>query len=43
MLERIAKFLTRKPKIVVLIAVALLIPSCIGYAATRHLEPIVGL
>lgn len=35
MLERIAKFLTRKPKIVVLIAVALLIPSCIGYAATR--------
>jgi len=35
MLEKIAKFLTRKPKIVALIAVAMLIPSLIGFAATR--------
>ena len=35
MLEKIAKGLTRKPKVVALIAVLLLIPSLIGYAATR--------
>jgi len=35
MLEKIARFLTRKPKIVVLIAVTLFIPSIIGFAATR--------
>ena len=35
MLERIAKSLTKKPKLVVLIALLLLIPSGIGFAATR--------
>ena len=35
MLEKIAKGLTRKPKVVALIAVLMLIPSVIGYAATR--------
>jgi len=35
MLEKIAKGLTRKPKVVALIAVLMLIPSIIGYAATR--------
>ncbi len=35
MLEKIAHSLSRKPKLVALIAVALLIPSAIGYAATR--------
>ena len=35
MLEKVAHSLSRKPKLVALIAVALLIPSAIGYAATR--------
>lgn len=35
MLEKIAKGLTRKPKLVVTIAVLLLIPSILGAAATR--------
>lgn len=35
MLEKIAHSLSRKPKLVAVIAVALLIPSAIGYAATR--------
>ena len=35
MLEKIAHSLSRKPKLVALIAVALLIPAAIGYAATR--------
>lgn len=35
MLEKIAHSLSRKPKLVAMIAVALLIPSAIGYAATR--------
>lgn len=35
MLEKIARGLTRKPKLVVFIAVLLLIPSLIGMAATR--------
>ena len=35
MLEKIAHRLTRKPKLVALIAVLMLIPSIIGYAATR--------
>ena len=35
MLEKIAHRLTRKPKLVALIAVLMLIPSVIGYAATR--------
>ena len=35
MLEKIARGLSRKPKLVALIAVALLLPSAIGYAATR--------
>ncbi len=35
MLEKIAHGLSRKPKLVALIAVALLLPSAIGYAATR--------
>ena len=35
MLEKIAHSLSRKPKLVALIAVALLLPSAIGYAATR--------
>ncbi len=35
MLEKIAHHLSRKPKLTALIAVAMLIPSLIGYAATR--------
>ena len=35
LLEKIAHSLTRKPKLVVTIAVLLLIPSILGYAATR--------
>ena len=35
MIEKIAHGLTRKPKLVALIAVLMLIPSIIGYAATR--------
>ena len=35
MVEKIANWLTRKPKLVALAAVLLLIPSLIGYAATR--------
>ena len=35
MLEKIAKGLTRKPKLVAMIALLMLIPSIIGYAATR--------
>ena len=35
MVEKIAKKLTRKPKLVALIAVLMLIPSVTGYAATR--------
>lgn len=35
MIEKIARALTRKPKLVALIAVLLLIPSVIGMAATR--------
>ena len=35
MLEKIAHWLTRKPKLVALIAVLLLIPSALGYVATR--------
>ena len=35
MLEKIAHHLSRKPKLMALIAVAMLIPSLIGYAATR--------
>lgn len=35
MIEKIAHGLTRKPKLVALIAVLMLIPSVIGYAATR--------
>ena len=35
MLEKIAHSLSRKPKLIALIAVALLLPSAIGYAATR--------
>ena len=35
MVEKIAYKLTRKPKLVALIAVLMLIPSIIGYAATR--------
>ena len=35
MIEKIAHKLTRKPKLVALIAVLMLIPSVIGYAATR--------
>jgi len=35
MLEKIARGLSRKPKLVALIAAALLLPSAIGYAATR--------
>ena len=35
MLDRIARLVTRKPKLVVLIALILLVPSLIGYAATR--------
>lgn len=35
MLEKIAHMLTRKPKLVALIAVALLIPATLGYIGTR--------
>ena len=35
MLEKIAHWLTRKPKLVALAAVLLMIPSVIGFAATR--------
>ena len=35
MIEKIAHGLTRKPKLVACIAVLLLIPSIIGFAATR--------
>ena len=35
MLEALARTVTRKPKLVVLIALLLLIPSLLGYAATR--------
>lgn len=35
MLEKLAHLVTRKPKIVVAIALALLIPSALGYVATR--------
>lgn len=35
MLEKIAHWLTRRPRLVALIAVLLLIPSLIGFAATR--------
>jgi len=35
LLEKLANKLTRKPKLVALIAVLMLIPSIIGYAATR--------
>lgn len=35
MLEKLARAVTRKPKLIVLIALLLLIPSLIGYAATR--------
>ena len=35
MLEKIAHRLTRKPKLVALIAVLMLIPSLIGYVSTR--------
>ena len=34
-LEKIAEMLTRRPKLVALIAILLLIPSVIGIAATR--------
>ena len=35
MLDKIAKLVTRKPKLVLLIALLLVIPSAIGNAATR--------
>lgn len=35
LLEKIARWLTRKPKLVVIVAVALLVPSLLGIAATR--------
>lgn len=35
MLEKIAHALSRKPKLVALIAVAMIVPALIGYAATR--------
>ena len=35
MLEKIAHWLTRKPSVVLLIAVLLMIPSALGYVATR--------
>ena len=35
MIEKIAHKLTRKPKLVAAIAVFMLIPSIIGFAATR--------
>ena len=35
MLKKLARAVTRKPKLIVLISLLLLIPSLIGYAATR--------
>ena len=35
MLEKIAKWLTRKPKLAAMCAVIMLIPSLIGYVSTR--------
>ena len=35
MLNKLARLVTRKPKLVVTVALALLIPSIIGYAATK--------
>ena len=35
MIEKIAHGLTRRPKLVAIIALVMLIPSIIGYAATR--------
>lgn len=35
MLDKVARLVTRKPKLVVMVALILLIPSIIGYAATR--------
>ena len=35
MLEKIAKWLTRKPKLVAMMAVLMLIPAAIGYISTR--------
>lgn len=35
MIKKIAHALTRKPKLVALIAVLLLIPSALGYIGTR--------
>ena len=35
MVEKIAKWLTRKPKLVALVAVLMLIPAAIGYVSTR--------
>ena len=35
MLEKIAHWLTRRPKLVALAAALMLIPSLIGFAATR--------
>ena len=35
MLDRVSRILTRKPKLVAMIAVALLIPSALGYLGTR--------
>ena len=35
MLDKIAHWLTRKPKLVALVAILLLIPSALGYVATR--------
>ena len=35
MLEKIAKWLTRKPKLVALCAVIMLVPALIGYVSTR--------
>ena len=35
MIEKIAHKLTRKPKLVALIAVLMLFPALLGYAATR--------
>ena len=35
MIERLAKWLTRKPRLVALAAVIMLIPAAIGYISTR--------
>ena len=35
MLDKVARLVTRKPKLVVMVALILLIPALIGYAATR--------